>query len=64
MHVIIIGTGIGWELAPLEGNTWGVNDLCSRRPVKVVFNLHKDFDGLKADAINTFVNVCVNFFIV
>lgn len=41
MHIIIIGKGVGWELAPLEGETWGVNDVCFRRPVKVIFNLHK-----------------------
>ncbi len=55
MHVIIIGKGVGWELAPLEGETWGVNDLCLRRPVKVVFNLHNVENSL-IDKINAFVN--------
>lgn len=40
MKVIIIGKGIGWELAPQDGNTWGVNNLCLRRPVELAFNMH------------------------
>lgn len=42
MEVIIIGKGKGWEDAPEDGNTWGVNDLCSRRDVKVIFEMHKE----------------------
>lgn len=40
MKVIIIGKGRGWENAPVEGETWGVNDLVVRRPVKLVFEMH------------------------
>ena len=54
MHIIIIGKGVGWELAPLEGETWGVNDLCLRRPVKVIFNLHKIGGSQLAKDINAF----------
>jgi hypothetical protein len=52
--IIIIGKGVGWELAPLEGETWGVNDLCLRRPVKVIFNLHKDSADQFHKDINNF----------
>lgn len=37
---IIVGKGPGWEDAPLEGETWGVNDLLLRRPVKLTFEIH------------------------
>lgn len=40
MKIIIIGTGPGWENAPMEGETWGVNRLILRRPVKLTFQLH------------------------
>lgn len=40
MKVIIIGKGSGWENAPAKGETWGVNNLCLRRDVKLVFNMH------------------------
>lgn len=40
MKVIIIGKGKDWEKAPMEGETWGVNNLCLKRPVKLVFNIH------------------------
>ena len=41
MKVILIGKGNGWENAPQDGNTWGVNSLCLRRPVEMVFNMHR-----------------------
>lgn len=40
MKVIIIGKANGWSKAPQEGETWGVNDLCLRRDVKLVFDMH------------------------
>lgn len=40
MKVIIIGKGPGWEKAPMEGETWGVNDFVLRRPVKLTFEVH------------------------
>lgn len=40
MDVVIIGKGHGWENAPTDGETWGVNNLCLRRPVKMAFNMH------------------------
>ena len=40
MKVIIIGKGPGWEQAPMDGETWGVNDLLLRRPVKLTFEIH------------------------
>jgi hypothetical protein len=43
MIVNIIGKGEGWETAPPLSNkyeTWGVNDLCIRRPVDLIFNMH------------------------
>ncbi len=39
MKIIIIGKGRGWQQAPMSGETWGVNDLCSRRDVKLVFSM-------------------------
>jgi hypothetical protein len=39
--VIIIGKGNGWEDAPLEGETWGVHSICLKRPVKMVFDMHR-----------------------
>ena len=40
MKVHIIGKGQGWQLAPKNGETWGVNDLVLRRDVKKVFDMH------------------------
>jgi hypothetical protein len=41
MKIIIIGKGNGWDSAPQDGETWGVHSLCLRRPVKMVFDMHK-----------------------
>ena len=40
MKIIIIGKGDYWQLAPFEGETWGVNDLILLRPFKRLFDLH------------------------
>lgn len=40
MKVIIIGKGPGWRNAPLEGETWGANDLILQRPLKLTFEIH------------------------
>jgi len=45
MKVILIGKGNGWENAPQDGNTWGVHSLCLRRPVKMVFDMHRIGDS-------------------
>ena len=37
MKITIIGKGQGWEDAPTDGETWGVNDLFKRRDVKLIF---------------------------
>lgn len=49
MKIIIIGKGPGWERAPMEGETWGVNDLILRRPVKLAFEMHDIDRHLKVD---------------
>jgi hypothetical protein len=49
VSVIIIGKGEGWKNAPEKGvgrQIWGVNDICLRRPVDLVFNMH-DLDKHK-----------------
>jgi len=50
LKIFIIGKGPGWEHAPTEGETWGVNDLILRRPVKLAFEMH-DIDGLTATKV-------------
>lgn len=40
VRICIIGKGPGWEDAPVEGETWGVNSLILRRPVKLAFQMH------------------------
>ena len=40
-QIIIIGKGKGYKDAPKYGETWGVNDLCLRRDVSLVFNMHR-----------------------
>lgn len=54
MRVIIIGKGKGWEDAPADGYTWGVNDLCCRRDVRVVFDMHKRSDTSVSKAIEEY----------
>lgn len=49
MKIIIIGKGPGWENAPMEGETWGVNNLILRRPVKLSFQVHDIDWQLKYD---------------
>lgn len=40
-EVHIIGKGIGWDLAPKEGETWGVNDIILRRDqLALCFHMH------------------------
>ena len=41
MILNIIGKGSSWKLAPLEGETWGVNDLFLRRDVTLIFQMHR-----------------------
>ena len=50
MKICIIGKGPGWEHAPMESETWGVNDLVLRRPVKLVFEMH-DIDVFLASKL-------------
>lgn len=42
--VHIAGKGIGWKLAPKEGEVWGVNDLVLYRNVTRVFHIHSNLD--------------------
>ena len=40
-EVHIIGKGSGWDLAPKEGETWGVNDIVLRRDqLAMCFHMH------------------------
>lgn len=42
-RIIIVGKGPGWQKAPHEvedGQVWGVNNVCLRRKVDLVFNMH------------------------
>lgn len=55
MNVVIIGKGPGWKKAPTEGHTWGVNDLCLRRDVKVVFDMHIPGAYKSSKAIEAYV---------
>ena len=61
MEVILIGKGVGWEEAPREGHTWGVHSVCLRRPVEIVFDMHK-VDGLRGnpEQEKIFEYVCEN----
>lgn len=52
MKVIIIGKASGWENAPMEGETWGVNSLLLRRPVKLSFQMH-DIDRLLSEPLDS-----------
>jgi hypothetical protein len=42
MKVVIIGKGEGWHKAPyaVDGEIWGVNNICLRRTVDLAFNMH------------------------
>ena len=40
MRVAIIGLGPGWEEAPYDCETWGINQLICRRPVSKVIDIH------------------------
>lgn len=46
MKVIIVAKGPGWEKAPMEGETWGLNNLVLKRPVKLTFEIH-DIEELR-----------------
>lgn len=40
MKVSIIGMSDSWKKAPMDGETWGLNALILRRPVKRMFLMH------------------------
>lgn len=40
-QIIIIGKGPGWEDAPSEGESWGIHNLCLKRRVSMVWDMHK-----------------------
>ena len=41
-NVNIVAKGKGWEAAPYEHmDNWGVNDVCLRHPVSMIFHMHK-----------------------
>lgn len=66
MEVHIIGKGLGWELAPKGGETWGVNDLVLVRNVKKVFHMHDltgEFGRGPTQAVTKMVNTFkISFF--
>ena len=53
MKVIIVGKSPDWTLAPQTGEVWGVNNICLKRDVSVVFNMHHmaDLGSLTRKAI-------------
>ncbi len=51
MRIIIIGKGPGWKDAPADGETWGVNSLVLRRPVKLAFQMHDLDKDISSDSI-------------
>ena len=48
--ITIIGCGHGWEDAPTDGESWGVNHLITRRPVSMYFDLH-DWEKEREDQL-------------
>ena len=60
MKVIIIGKGPGWEKAPKEGETWGLNDLLLYRPLKLTFEMH-DIDKFRTKSTNAYPGLCDAF---
>ena len=48
LKVSIVGKGEGWEVAPEDA--WGVNDLILRRPVSLLFEMHK-LDNWRRDPL-------------
>jgi len=40
MKVNIIGLGSSWKKAPMEGETWSMNAIVLKRPVKLIFSMH------------------------
>ena len=55
-EVHIIGRGVGWEEAPTEGETWGVNDTIYWRDLKLLFNMH----DMRPFFSNTYVQTAIN----
>lgn len=53
MKVIIIGKGVGWEKAPKDGETWGINDVIQRRPVKLIIDMHDWGNNYRSDRQKT-----------
>jgi len=49
MKVAIIGKGAGWELAPMDGESWGITQLCLRRPVSLTIDMNVYDDGRWGD---------------
>ena len=41
MKIILVGKANGWNKAPSEGETWGVHSICLKRPVSMVWDMHK-----------------------
>lgn len=40
-NIIIICRGKGWEDAPGEGETWGIYNICLKRSVSMVWDMHR-----------------------
>jgi len=49
--IIIIGMGSSWKKAPMEGETWSLNNMLSSRPVKLLFLMH-DIDLLLKEGLH------------
>jgi hypothetical protein len=49
MKVNIIGKGNGWQLAPMEEYSWGITQLCFRRPVHLIIDMNQYADGRWGD---------------
>ena len=50
--IIIIGKALGWQLAPKEGEAWGLNDLIMNRELSLLFNVHKSIPKIIIDKCN------------
>ena len=48
MKLNIIGKARSWKLAPLTGESWGINTVILRRPLDVMFEMHEDCDCPKS----------------
>lgn len=50
--VIIVGKALGWQLAPSEGEIWGLNDLILNRDLSLLFDVHNSIPKKNIDKCN------------